>query len=304
NGRRTEILPLYARLPASEQARVFTGHPYRRIVLATNVAESSLTVPGIRYVVDPGTARISRYSARSKMQRLPIEPISQASANQRSGRCGRMGPGVCIRLYSEADFLARERFTPPEVQRTSLASVILQLKALDFGGIEEFPFLDPPKTEAIRDGYKTLFELGALDAEQRLTDLGRRLSRLPLDPRVARIVLAGDEEGCLSEILIIAAALELQDPRERPLEKQQAADECHARFSDEESDFFSYLKLWDFYEGLRGSLTRNQVRRACRQNFLSYNRIHEWLDIHRQLLDLVSELGLQPRARRNDRNAL
>ncbi|MFM7162196.1 MAG: ATP-dependent RNA helicase HrpA, partial [Planctomycetaceae bacterium] len=276
NGRRTEILPLYARLPASEQARVFTGHPYRRIVLATNVAESSLTVPGIRYVVDPGTARISRYSARSKMQRLPIEPISQASANQRSGRCGRMGPGVCIRLYSEADFLARERFTPPEVQRTSLASVILQLKALDFGGIEEFPFLDPPKTEAIRDGYKTLFELGALDAEQRLTDLGRRLSRLPLDPRVARIVLAGDEEGCLSEILIIAAALELQDPRERPLEKQHAADECHARFSDEESDFCSYLKLWDFYEGLRGSCTRNQLRRACRQNFLSYNRIQEW----------------------------
>ena len=304
NGRRTEILPLYARLPASEQARVFTGHPYRRIVLATNVAESSLTVPGIRYVVDPGTARISRYSARSKMQRLPIEPISQASANQRSGRCGRMGPGLCIRLYSETDFLARERFTPPEVQRTSLASVILQLKALDFGGIEEFPFLDPPKSEAIRDGYKTLFELGAIDAEQRLTDLGRRLSRLPLDPRVARIVLAGDDEGCLSEILIIAAALELQDPRERPLEKQQAADECHARFSDEESDFFSYLKLWDFYEGLRGSLTRNQLRRACRQNFLSYNRIQEWLDVHRQLLDLVSELGLQPRARRNDRNAL
>ncbi|MCY2962560.1 MAG: ATP-dependent RNA helicase HrpA [Planctomycetota bacterium] len=303
-GKKTEVLPLYARLPTSEQNRVFARHPHRRIVLATNVAESSLTVPGIRYVIDPGTARISRYSARSKMLRLPIEPISQASADQRKGRCGRVGPGVCLRLYSPQDFATREKFTAPEVQRTSLASVILQLKSLDFGEIEEFPFLDPPKTEAIRDGYKTLFELGALDEEQNLTPLGRRIARIPLDPRVARIVLAGEEETCLSEVLIIAAVLELQDPRERPVDKQQAADECHSRFLDEESDFLSYLKLWDFFDELKHKLSRSALRKACHQNFLSYNRVQEWLDVHRQLLDMVSELGLKPRPRKNDGQAI
>lgn len=303
-GRKTEILPLYARLPASEQQRVFARHPHRRIVLATNVAESSLTVPGIRYVVDPGTARISRYSARSKMLRLPVEPISQASADQRKGRCGRIGPGVCIRLFSQQDFESRERFTAPEVQRTSLASVILQLKALEFGEIEDFPFLDPPKPDAIKDGYKTLFELGAIDDKNELTPLGRRISRIPVDPRVARIVVAGEDENCLSEILIIAAVLELQDPRERPLEKQQAADECHARFQNEESDFLSFLSLWDFFDELKGKLSRGQLRKACHQNFLSYNRMQEWLDVHRQLLDLTSELGLKPRARKNDGQAI
>lgn len=303
-GRKTEVLPLYARLPASEQNRVFARHPHRRIVLATNVAESSLTVPGIRYVIDPGTARISRYSARSKMQRLPIEPISQASADQRKGRCGRVGPGVCLRLYSEQDYAARERFTAPEVQRTSLASVILQLKSLGFGEIEEFPFLDPPRTEAIRDGYKTLFELGALDEASQLTPLGRRISRIPLDPRVARIVVAGDDENCLSEILIIAAVLELQDPRERPLDKQQAADACHSRFENEESDFLGYLKLWDFFDELKHSLSRSRLRKACLQNFLSYNRMQEWLDVHRQLLDMVSELGMKPHGRKNDSQAI
>lgn len=303
-GRQTEILPLYARLPTSEQNRVFAPHSHRRIVLATNVAESSLTVPGIRYVIDPGTARISRYSARSKMQRLPIEAISQASADQRKGRCGRVGPGVCIRLYSEADFLGRERFTAPEVQRTSLASVILQLKAFEFGEIDDFPFLDPPKSEAIRDGYKTLFELGALDENNALTPLGRQISRVPADPRVARIILAGDAEGCLSEVLIIAAVLELQDPRERPFDKQQAADACHAVFQDEDSDFLSYLKVWDFFEELRQKLSRSQLRKACQQNFLSYNRMVEWQDVHRQLLDLVSEFGLKPQKRRNDSQAI
>jgi ATP-dependent helicase HrpA len=285
-GRKTEILPLYARLPTSEQNRVFAPHPHRRIVLATNVAESSLTVPGIRYVIDPGTARISRYSARSKFQRLPIEPIAQSSADQRKGRCGRVGPGICLRLYSEQDYLSRERFTPPEVQRTSLASVILQLKSLDFGEIEEFPFMDPPRPEAIRDGIKTLFELGALDEANQLTPLGKRLGRLPVDPRVGRIILAGDDEGCLSDILIIAAALELQDPRERPLDKQQAADACHEQFAVEDSDFLGYLKLWEFFDELRHKLSRSALRKACHQNFLSYNRIQEWHDVHRQLLEL------------------
>jgi ATP-dependent helicase HrpA len=303
-GRKTEILPLYARLPTSEQNRVFAPHPHRRIVLATNVAESSLTVPGIRYVIDPGTARISRYSARSKFQRLPIEPIAQSSADQRKGRCGRVGPGICVRLYSEQDYLSRERFTPPEVQRTSLASVILQLKTLNFGEIEEFPFMDPPRPEAIRDGIKTLFELGALDEANQLTPLGRRLGRLPVDPRVGRIILAGDDEGCLSDILIIAAVLELQDPRERPLDKQQVADECHAQFAVEDSDFLGFLKLWDFFDELRHKLSRSALRKACHQNFLSYNRIQEWLDVHRQLLELCAELGLKPQQRRNDSQAI
>ena len=297
--RPTEVLPLYARLPGREQQRVFEPHAHRRIVIATNVAESSLTVPGIRCVIDPGTARISRYSPRSKTQRLPIEAVSQASADQRAGRCGRVGPGICVRLFSEQDYEARDRFTQPEILRSNLASVILQTKALKLGEVERFPFLDPPKPAAVRDGYRTLFELGAIDARQRLTDLGRRLSRLPVDPRIGRMILAGDDEGCLNEVLIIAAALELRDPRERPLDKQQAADERHAQFADAESDFLSYLKLWDFYHGLKDKLSRNQLHKACRQNFLSYNRMREWLDVHRQLLQLADEAGLKRRPRRD-----
>jgi ATP-dependent helicase HrpA len=297
-GKPTEILPLYARLSLAEQQRVFQPHPHRRIVIATNVAESSLTVPGIRYVIDPGTARISRYSPRSKTQRLPIEAISQASAEQRKGRCGRVGPGICIRLYSEEDFNARERFTPPEIQRTNLAAVILQTKAFRLGDIKGFPFLDPPKPDAVRDGYKTLFELGALDADDQLTPIGRQLSRLPVDPRIGRMIVAGHEEHCLAELLIIAAALEVQDPRERPLEKQQQADECHAKFFAEDSDFLGYLKLWDFYHELKEKLSRNQLRKACRQNFLSFNRIREWADVHRELMELAAEAGFKPGPRR------
>jgi ATP-dependent helicase HrpA len=293
-----EVLPLYARLSTAEQNKVFKSHSGRRIVLATNVAESSLTVPGIRYVIDTGTARVSRYSARSKLQRLPIEAISQASADQRKGRCGRIGPGVCIRLYSEEDYLRRERYTPPEIQRTNLAAVVLQTLALELGAIEDFPFLDPPRAESIRDGYKTLFELGAIDHEKTLTPIGRQLARLPADPRIGRILLAADREGCLADVLIIAAALETQDPRERPADRAQAADEAHRQFQNGESDFLSYIKLWDFYNRLKGELTRNQLRKACSQNFLSELRIREWHDVHRQLLDMVTQFGLRAGRRR------
>ena len=263
--------------------------PKRRVVIATNVAESSLTVPRIRFVIDPGTARISRYSPRSKTQRLPIEAVAQASADQRKGRCGRVGPGICLRLFSEEDFLARDRFTMPEIQRTNLAAVILQMKALRLGELDDFPLLDPPKPDAIRDGYRTLFELGAIDEQQELTEIGRRLSRLPVDPRIGRMILAASDEGCLPEMLIIAAALEVQDPRERPLEKQEAADKAHAQFADEQSDFLSYLKIWDFYHKLKDTLSRNQLQKACRQNFLSFMRLREWLDVHRELLEIVEE---------------
>ena len=284
-GQETEILPLYARLSIQEQQRVFQPGPKRRVVIATNVAESSLTVPRIRFVIDPGTARISRYSPRSKTQRLPIEAVSQASADQRKGRCGRVGPGICLRLFSEQDFLARDRFTMPEIQRTNLAAVILQMKALRLGELDDFPLIDPPKPDAVRDGYRTLFELGAIDEQQELTEIGRRLSRLPVDPRIGRMILAAIEEGCLHEMLIIAAALEVQDPRERPMEKQEAADKAHAQFADEQSDFLSYLKIWDFYHKLKNTLSRNQLQKACRQNFLSFMRLREWLDVHRELLE-------------------
>jgi ATP-dependent helicase HrpA len=303
-GRPVEILPLYARLPAKQQQRVFEPHRHRRIVIATNVAESSLTVPGIRYVIDPGTARISRYSPRSKTQRLPIEAISQASADQRAGRCGRIGPGVCIRLYGEGDYDARDRFTPPEILRSNLAAVILQLTALRLGSVDKFPFLDAPRPAAIRDGYRTLVELQALDGKHRLTEIGRRLARMPVDPRIGRMILAADEAGCLAEVLVIASALEVRDPRERPLEKQEAADTCHARFAEGESDFFGHLKLWDFYHHLKAKLSRSQLRKACRQNFLSYNRMREWLDVHRQLLQLADEAGLKPSRRRDDYEAV
>jgi ATP-dependent RNA helicase HrpA len=291
-GRETEILPLYARLSIREQQRVFQPGPKRRIVIATNVAESSLTVPRIRYVIDPGTARISRYSPRSKTQRLPIEAVSRASADQRKGRCGRIGPGVCLRLFSEEDYLTRDAYTVPEIQRTNLASVILQTKALRLGQIELFPFLDPPKPDAVRDGYRTLVELGALDAKGELTEIGRQLSRLPVDPRIGRMILAAADECCLPEVLVIAAALSVQDPRERPLEKQESADACHALRADEQSDFVSYLNLWEFYHKLKSDLSRNQLQKACRQNFLSSNRMREWLDVHRELMELARQAQL------------
>ncbi|MBR2005800.1 MAG: DUF3418 domain-containing protein, partial [Thermoguttaceae bacterium] len=302
--RKTEILPLYARLPSTEQQKIFGKTSWRKIVVATNVAESSLTVPGIRYVIDPGTARISRYSARSKTQRLPVEPISQASADQRAGRCGRVGPGVCVRLYSERDYLSRPRYTTPEIQRTNLASVILQTKALKLGAVEKFPFIDPPRNASIVDGYKTLFELGAVDEKNELTEIGRKLSRLPIDPRIGRMIFAADEEDALREILIIAAALEIQDPRERPREQQEKADEKHAPFLDENSDFMSYLKLWDFWQNLKDKTSRNQLRKACRENFLSYNRMREWSDVYVQLLQLVKGQSLEVKKRRDDYNAI
>jgi ATP-dependent helicase HrpA len=297
-GGKPEIVPLYARLSTTEQNKVFQPHAGRRIVLATNVAESSLTVPGIRYVVDTGTARVSRYSARSKVQRLPIEPVSQASADQRKGRCGRIGPGVCVRLFSEDEYLIRERFTSPEIQRTNLAAVILQLLALDLGPIDEFPFLDPPRPEAIRDGYRDLFELGAIDEARRLSPVGRQLARLPVDPRIGRMILEADREGCLADVLIIAAALEVQDPRDRPAERQQEADAAHAMWADPNSDFIAWLKLWDFVATLKAQTSRGQFRKACRQHFLSEVRLREWHDVHRQLLEMVGQFGLKAGRRR------
>ncbi|MDR3183312.1 MAG: ATP-dependent RNA helicase HrpA [Planctomycetaceae bacterium] len=281
--KKTDVLPLYARLPATQQQKVFQRPKGQRIILATNVAESSLTVPGIRYVIDTGTARMSRYSPRTRTQRLPIEAVSQASADQRAGRCGRVGAGICIRLYSELDYQHRERYTTPEIQRTNLASVILQTLSLKLGSIETFPFLDPPKASSISDGFKTLFEIGAIDDRQRLTDVGRRLSRLPVDPRIGRMILAAEENGVLNEMLIIASALEVQDPRERPQAFQGKADAAHAPFLDERSDYLSYLKLWDFYLHLKESTSRSGLRKACQQNFLSFNRMKEWNDVYLQL---------------------
>ena len=299
-----DILPLYARLSAAEQQRVFQTSSSRRIVIATNVAESSLTVPGVRYVVDTGTARISRYSPKSKLQRLPIEPVSQASANQRAGRCGRVGPGICIRLYSREDYESREPYTPPEILRSNLANVILQTKTLGLGDIEDFPFLEPPKPDAIKDGYKTLFELGAVTEQHQLTEMGRKLARLPVDPRIARIIWAAHDEHCLGEILIIASALEVQDPRERPLEKQQQADESHKRFADEDSDFLADLKLWDFYHKLKNELSKGQLHKACHQNFLSWMRLREWVDVHAELVEIVREsLGADAAKSQNNKAA-
>ena len=295
--RHTEVVPLYGRLSTGEQNRVFARHTGRRVVIATNVAETSLTVPGVRAVVDAGTARISRYGRRTKVQRLPIEPISQASANQRAGRCGRLGPGVCIRLYSEDDFNSRPEFTEPEIQRTGLASVILQMAALDLGDIESFPFLDPPDSRSIRDGMALLEEVGALkpdgkDTRKRLTKIGRSLSRIPLDIRLGRMVLEADRNLCLQEVEVIAAALSIQDPRERPLEKETQADQKHARFKSEDSDFLSWLQLWNYLRTERRARTSSQFRRLCRDEYLSYRRIREWQDIHSQLRDISNELGL------------
>ncbi|MGW0163321.1 ATP-dependent RNA helicase HrpA [Mycobacterium sp. NPDC003323] len=290
----TEVLPLYARLPTAEQQKVFTpGRSGRRIVLATNVAETSLTVPGIRYVVDPGTARISRYSRRTKVQRLPIEPISQASADQRAGRSGRTAPGVCIRLYSEADFEARPRYTDPEILRTNLAAVILQMAALKLGDVQDFPFLDPPDARSIRDGVQLLQELGAFDTTGALTEVGRRLARLPLDPRIGRMILAADDENCVREMLVIAAALSIPDPRERPADREEAARQKHARFADEHSDFVAYLNLWRYLREQRKERSGSAFRRMCRDEFLHYLRIREWQDLAGQLRSIAGDLGIR-----------
>ncbi|MER7989494.1 ATP-dependent RNA helicase HrpA [Streptomyces noursei] len=293
----TEVLPLYARLSHAEQHRVFQRHSGRRIVLATNVAETSLTVPGIKYVIDPGMARISRYSFRTKVQRLPIEPVSQASANQRKGRCGRTSDGICIRLYSEDDFLTRPEFTDAEILRTNLASVILQMTAAGLGDIEKFPFIDAPDRRNIKDGVDLLRELGALDttqkdARKRLTPLGRKLSQLPVDPRLARMVLEADRNGCAREVMVIAAALSIQDPRERPSDKQQQADQQHARFKDETSDFLAFLNLWSYVREQQKALSSSAFRRMCRTEFLNYLRIREWQDIYTQLRTVAKGLGV------------
>jgi ATP-dependent helicase HrpA len=247
-------------------------------------------------VVDSGLARISRYSPRSKVQRLPIEPISQASANQRCGRCGRVAAGVCIRLYSEESFAGRPLFTEPEILRTNLAAVILQMKSLKLGPIEEFPFLEKPNARLIADGYQTLLELGAVDAHQNLTPLGEKLARLPIDPRIARMVIAGQAEGVQADVLIIAAALSVQDPRERPLDKQQAADAAHLEFRDPDSDFLGYLKLWHWYHAQAKNLSSNKLRKACQAKFLSYTRLREWHDIHEQIAEVLAELREEARA--------
>nr|MBA3529275.1 DUF3418 domain-containing protein [Propionibacteriaceae bacterium] len=326
-------VPLYARLSSAEQHRVFAAHSSRRIVLATNVAETSLTVPGIRSVIDTGTARISRYSARTKVQRLPIEPISQASANQRAGRCGRLAPGVCIRLYSEEDYLGRPEYTEPEILRTNLASVILQMTAADLGDISSFPFVEAPDNAQITDGLRLLDELGALSEKgsrdrPRLTSTGRRLASIPLDPRMGRMLLAGERQGCLREMLVIVSGLSIQDPRERPPDQQEKADALHRRFwaplapstdsghgpstesghgarpepasprpepvegQPDASDFLSLLRLWDYLRSAQRELSGNAFRRMCRAEFLHFLRIREWQDLHAQLRDITRELGL------------
>ncbi|MGK5111103.1 ATP-dependent RNA helicase HrpA [Geodermatophilus sp. CPCC 205506] len=288
-----EVVPLYSRLSAADQHRVFAPHTGRRVVLATNVAETSLTVPGIRYVVDPGTARISRYSARLKVQRLPIEPISQASARQRSGRCGRTSDGIAIRLYTEEDFEGRPEYTDPEILRTSLASVLLQMAAMDLGDVADFPFIDPPDRRAVADGVALLEELGALEGDGRLTPTGRSLAALPLDPRMARMVVEADRRGVLEEVLVIAAGLTIQDPRERPTEHQQAADQSHARFADENSDFLALLNLWRYLGEQQEALSGSQFRRTIKREFLHYLRIREWQDLYGQLRSTARRLGMQ-----------
>lgn len=296
-----EILPLFARLSPAEQQRIFAPHPYPRIVLATNVAETSLTVPGIKYVIDPGLARISRYSQRTKVQRLPIEEVSQASARQRAGRCGRISEGICIRLYSEENFLARPRFTEPEILRTSLASVILAMASLNLGKVADFPFIDAPDPRQVRDGEQLLYELGALSQRSensegyRLTKLGKRLAKLPIDPRLARMLLEADRRGCVSEALVIVSALSMQDVRLRPLEHQEAADQTHSRFLDSSSDFLTYLNLWRYLRTQSRDLSGSAFRRMCQREFLHYLRTREWQDLTHQLRQLLKELGINAR---------
>ena len=293
-----EILPLYARLSAAEQYRVFQPHSGRRVVLATNVAETSLTVPGIRYVVDPGTARISRYSQRTKVQRLPIEPISQASANQRTGRCGRTSDGICIRLYSEEDFDSRPEFTEPEILRTNLASVLLRMAALDLGVIADFPFVDPPDARNVADGLRLLEELGAVrpgsrsDGAARLTDTGRKLAELPVDPRLGRMILQAGRNGCTREVLIITAALAIQDPRERPADARDAADAMHRRFAEPGSDFLALLTLWEYLREQQRQLSSSAFRRLCRREYLHFLRVREWQDVYSQLQQAARDVGL------------
>ena len=290
----TETLPLYARLSAADQARIFQKHSQRRVILATNVAETSLTVPGIRHVVDSGLARISRYSVRGKVQRLHVERISQASADQRKGRCGREAEGICIRLYSAEDFAAREAFTPPEILRTNLASVILRMATLGLGDPESFPFLDPPDTRLINDGVRLLEELQAMDDERGVTRLGRQIAALPVDPRLGRMLLAASRQRCLTEMLVIAALLETQDPRERPADMSQQADEKHTLFADGRSDFITVLNLWRAFGEQAAALSGNQLRRWCREHFLSFLRMREWQDLHHQLTRSIRELDLRP----------
>lgn len=302
----TEILPLFARLSAAEQNRIFQSHSSRRVVIATNVAETSLTVPGIRYVIDPGTARISRYSYRTKVQRLPIEKISQASANQRAGRCGRVAPGICIRLYSEDDYLARPKYTDPEILRTNLAAVILQMTSAKLGDIRKFPFIERPDERYINDGLNLLQELHALAPQRKgqakkrrgyngpqLTTIGRQLAQLPLDPRLARMVLAANQFGCMQEVMVIVAALSIQDPRERPQQGAQKADELHQRFHDKDSDFAAYLKLWAYLNELQNDLSKTQFRKRLKQEFLHFLRVREWQDVYTQVRQTVRGLGFR-----------
>ncbi|MDF2695079.1 MAG: ATP-dependent helicase HrpA [Labilithrix sp.] len=296
NLRHTVVQPLYARLSASEQSKVFTSIPQRRVILATNVAETSVTIPGIVYVVDTGIARLSRYDPRSGTTRLQIEGISQASADQRKGRCGRVREGICVRLYDEPSFAARPAYTDPEIKRTGLAGVILRMKSLGLGDVESFPFLDPPHARSIAEGYRVLEELGALTEKRDLTPLGERLARFPVDPRIGRMILAGADLGVLREVLVIAAALNIQDPRERPRELQQKADDLHRRFRDERSDFVSLLRIWEFAREAERK-GRSNLRRVCKDSFLSYLRIREWSEIHRQLEEVVRELRLEPSAK-------
>ncbi|ROH85368.1 ATP-dependent RNA helicase HrpA [Pseudomethylobacillus aquaticus] len=295
--RHIEVLPLFARLSIEDQQKIFRPSGTTRIVLATNVAETSLTVPGIKYVIDAGLARVNRYSTRAKVEQLQIEKISQAAARQRAGRCGRVSNGICVRLYSEEDFNARPAFTDPEILRSSLASVILRMAALKLGDVSEFPFLEAPSSRLINAGYQLLQELGAVDAQRQLTEVGSQMARLPLDPRVARMMMAAKKENCLQEILIIAAALAIQDPRERPMDKREAADQAHARFAHETSDFMSFLKLWAFYdEALKTKKSNKELLGKCHQNFLSFLRMKEWRELYFQLLEIAEELEIKPNA--------
>lgn len=288
----TEVLPLLSRLSNAEQNRIFHPSSKRRIVLATNVAETSLTVPGIKYVIDSGVARISRYSWRSKIQRLPIERVSQASADQRKGRCGRVMEGICIRLYEEDDFTQRDVFTVPEIQRTNLAAVILQMENLRLGHIDEFPFMEPPESRLINDGYKLLYELGAIDGSSNISKLGKHLAHFPIDPKLSRILLQAKNENAVSEVLVIVSALATQDPRERPLDKQQAADEKHAKFTDKLSDFIFYINLWEAFHSEKKMLSGNQLRKWCKKNFISWMRMREWIDTHNQIKQMLLKLKI------------
>jgi ATP-dependent helicase HrpA len=300
----TDVLPMYARLNVAAQQKILKPGKRRRIILATNVAETSITVPGIRYVIDPGFARVSRYSVRSKIQRLPIEKISQASANQRMGRCGRVSAGICYRLYSKADFLARDEFTDPEIRRTNLAAVILQLLSLKLGDVRSFPFIEPPDGKSINDGYKLLHELGAVDDQNTMTSIGRQLSKLPMDPRLARMIIAGHQHNSLTEILIIVSAMSIQDPRERPLEKQQAADAAHEKFRDQKSDFMSYLTMWQFFHTQSQKVSNSQLRKICQKNFLSFIRIREWIEVHRQLVSVCKTMSMKTSSTKSNYDAI